>query len=1005
MIPKHRRRALESASLLALACSCASVIAQEAGTTTATSDTSMLGTVEVLGSHIRRVDIETQHPVLTLDRAEILRTGLSSVSDVIQNIVFNGETLNRRINNGGNGEMLANLRSLGFQRTLVLLNGQRFVTDIGGAVDLSAIPFGLVDHIDVLLDSASAIYGSDAIAGVINIVTRRDYEGGELGIYGGQYDQDDGLHKLYDLSYGLKGDRWSASAGLEYGRDDPVFAGNRDISAVPRFGLPVGNTGSSSTPYAWLTPQSLPQKRTPLRLIPGRSGTSIDDFRRVDRFGLIYEDRYNYTPLNYLETPQDRRAAFAQARYEFSSAFAVNVDALFNQRGSDEQLAPPVVNFSANNVGLPSGFGISADNAYNPFGEPIVTVGRRFVESGPRVFQQTVDTGRAHVELDGLFTLADREFSWAADAIATKVREREFTGTYADDSKLVLAAGPSYFDAAGVAHCGTADAPLADCVPINLFGPPGSLTPAMLDYVNGDEINRTTNESRVVDARVTTNELLALPAGGLGFAAGIQYRRESGAKIIDPLRASGNEDGNGVTYGSTSGAYSVDEAYFEFDAPLLAERPFAQTLDFIVGTRYSRYTNFGGTTNSQFGVRWKPVDDLLMRANYAEGFRAPSVAQLFQGTIHNPGGPADPCDQINNEETPPTPAVLARCAQLGVPADVDSFAQHGSFLQGGDPNLQPETSRSAGIGAIYTPQWLPGLDFSLDWYHIRVRNAIGDPTEQSVVDDCYLRNNDTACASIVRDPVDGTIFRVTALTQNIRGGVEAEGYDFTLNWRHDTPIGRLSAHWVTNYVDYFGEIGQPAAGSTLPDGSTAVGNTVGLASPTLSNLFRRDLALALAAAGCVGNRALEHVDYGALFWSDSRKLRHRPYHGSQHQRPGTAQPLHESEPNHPARRCAGVDEPRAERDVCRHRRHLAFAMARLHHVRRAQRIRSRAAGFVLGVRELVLPRLRYSRALLLRALPPAVLSAAQRIKEVDHEEQQCEFLLLLVIPTALNCGA
>ena len=828
------RRLIGMASV-ALCCFSALPHAQEVGAAIEGS-APVLGTVEVLGSHIRRVDVETQHPVFTIDRAEILRTGLSNVADIIQNIVFNGETLNRHINNGGNGELLANLRSLGFNRTLVLLNGQRFVTDIGGAVDLSAIPFGIVDHIDVLLDSASAIYGSDAIAGVINIVTRSGYEGGELGIYGAQYDQDDGQRVLYDLSYGAKGDRWSASAGIEYGRDDPVFAGNRAISAVPRYGLPVGATGSGFTPYTIFTPQSLVRKRVQLRLIDGQPGTSPGDFRPYDRFGIVHEDRYNFTPLNYLETPQERRAAFAQARYEFSSTFALTIDGLFNQRGSAQQLAEPVVTFNANNAGLPDGFGIAADNAYNPFGEPITAVGRRFVESGPRMSDQTVDTGRLHFGLDGAFTLAGRDFSWGADAIATRVRASELTTAYADDRKLSLAVGPSYFDASGSARCGTPAVPIADCVPLDFFGPPGSLTPAMLDYVNANETNRTTNESRVVDARITTNELFALPAGGLGFAAGIQYRRESGSQLIDPLRASGNENGNGVTFDSTTGAYSVDEAYLEFDAPLLADKPFARKLDFIVGTRYSRYTNFGGTTNSQFGLRWKPVDDLLMRANYAEGFRAPAITELFQGTQRQAGVPEDPCDQINNDP-PPTAAVLARCAKLGVPADVDSSFAGGNTLSGGNPQLQPETSRSSGAGIVYTPQQLAGLDLSLDWYHIKVRNAIGDPGAQAVVDDCYKRDSDAACAQIVRDPVTGTLFQVTDLIQNIRGGIETEGYDFTLNWRHDTPLGRLSTHWVTNYIDYFGEIGQPAQGSTLPDGSIAVGNMVGLSSPTLSNLF------------------------------------------------------------------------------------------------------------------------------------------------------------------------
>jgi iron complex outermembrane receptor protein len=791
----------------------------------ATAAAPVLDTIEVLGSHIRRVDIETQHPELTLDRDAILRTGLSSVADVIQDIVFNGETLNRRINNGGNGEMLANLRSLGFNRTLILLNGQRFVTDIGGAFDLSAIPLSMVDRVEVLLDSASAIYGSDAIAGVINIVTRRGNEGGELALYGAQYAQDDGTRAEYELSWGRKGDGWSASGGIEYSRDEPVFAGNRAISAVPAFGLPPGATGSSFTPYAWLTTESLGN----VRLAEGASGTSPGDFRPVDRF----HDRYNYAPLNYLETPQQRRALYAQLHYEFSPALALNADALLNQRRSDQQLAPPTVAFFAGDIGQTDAFGIAADNAYNPFGEPVVFVQRRFVESGPRIFQQSSDTSRVHVGLDGAFALAGRDFTWGADAIATRVRVREFTGTYADNRKLALATGPSYFDAGGVAHCGTAQAPIAGCVPIDLFGPPGSISPAMLDYVNANEINRSRNDSRVVDARVTTNELFALPAGGLGFAAGIQYRRESGAQIVDPLRASGNENGNGVTFDSTDGAYSVREAYLELDAPLLAERPFARKLDFIVGTRYSRYTNFGATTNAQYGLRWQPVDDLLVRGNYAEGFRAPAITELFQGTVRtgNPGF-LDPCDAAS--DPPPSAATLARCAQLGVPSGVDSTLELGNLLQGGNRNLQPETSRSTGLGAVFTPHWLSGLDLSLDWYDIQVRNAIGDPGGQTVIDDCYVRNVDAACAYVVRNASDGTLQQITDLIQNARGGIETEGYDLTLNWRHDTPLGQLGVHWVANYVDYFGQIGQPRSGDVLADGTIASGNAAGVNSPNLA---------------------------------------------------------------------------------------------------------------------------------------------------------------------------
>jgi len=790
----------------------------------AAADAPMLNTIEVLGSHISRVDIETQHPIVVINREEILRTGLSSISDVVQNMVFNGQTLNRLVNNGGNGEMLANLRSLGFQRTLVLLNGQRFVTDIGGAVDLSAIPLAMVDRIEVLLDSASAIYGSDAIAGVINIITRRDYDGGELGAYFAQTDHDDGQREAWELSYGHKGDGWSAAAGIEYSKDNPVYAGNREISAVPAFGLPPTATGSSFTPYTWLTLES----GAVVRLRDNAPGASPDDFRDVDRV----RDRYNYVPLNYLQTPQERRALYAQARYEFSSNLALNADVLANQRRSNQQLAEAATSTNAFNTGATDAIAISPDNVYNPFGEPVVGMQRRLVEAGPRTFEQTADTYRIHTGLDGLFNLAGRDFAWGADAIATRARVTESTGPYADNRKLAPALGPSFFDAGGVARCGTAAAPIADCVPVNLFGPPGSLTPAMLDYIAASEVNRTQNDTRNLDSHVTTNQLFELPAGSVALAAGLSYRRESGSQIVDPLRASGNENGNGTTYDSTSGAYSVTEAYLEFDVPLLAEQPFARRLDFTVGTRYSNYTNFGGTTNSQFGMRWKPIDDVLMRANYAQGFRAPSVAELFQGATLRPGEILDPCDPANE----PSATTVARCNALGVPANVDSSVALSNVTAGGNKQLHPETSTSWGAGFVYTPAWLSGFDVSIDWYDIKLHEAIGDPGEQAVVDDCYLRSDDAACAHIVRDPANGTVFHVTDLIQNARGGIETEGFDLTLNWRQDTPIGRLSAHWLTNYVDYFGEVGQPDANAALADGSLAQGNTVGLNSPSATNL-------------------------------------------------------------------------------------------------------------------------------------------------------------------------
>lgn len=794
-----------------------------------------LQTIEVTGSHIRGIDLETQHPVLVIDRTEIERTGLTSLSDVVQGIVANGETLNRNINNDGNGEQLINLRSLGPNRTLVLLNGQRFVTDINGAVDLSAIPLALVERIEVLLDGASAIYGSDAIAGVLNIITRRDFEGSELGTHYGQNSHGDGTRRAYDFSYGRKGNRWSASGGVEYSRDDPVFAGNRVISAVPVAGLPAGLTGSPFTPYSWLFPDSGSfDCGGPcfLRLNDGRPSTSVSDFRLVDENA----DMYNYAPLDYLQTPQARRAVFAQGYYDITPTLALNADVLFNRRTSSQQLAPPDIFIDATDPGEPDAIAISPHSAYNPFGEPIDITLRRVTEAGPRIFRQTDGTLRVHVGLDGAFALAQRDFTWGADFALTRSATRELAGPYADDRKLALAVGPSFFDASGAAQCGTPAAVIAGCMPLDLFGPPGSVTPAMLDYIDADEVNRYRDESRFAGVHVTTEELLELPAGPLGFAAGIEHRKESGSAIIDPLDAEGFANGNGGdTSGSTRGSYSISEVYVEFNAPLLADGPFAKKLDFTLGTRYSRYSNFNGTTNSQLGLRWQPADEVLLRANLAQGFRAPSVDDLYGGArqarLFN--SIIDPCDAVNN----PTTAVRARCTALGVSTDEDSQNEIGNLTQSGNPLLRPETARSRGVGIVYTPSWLEGFEGALDWYDIRLRDAIADPGFQAIVDGCYEYNNDVYCALVTRNPANGTIEHVNDQIQNIPGGIETAGYDIALTYRRDTPIGRWGLRWNTNYVDYFGDIGRPAPGTTLPDGSTAYGNEVGLNSPTTSGLF------------------------------------------------------------------------------------------------------------------------------------------------------------------------
>jgi len=776
-----------------------------------------LGTIYVTGTHIRSVDIETANPVKVLDHDAILRSGLTGVADVVQSlIVANGQTLNRNINNGGTGELRVNLRSLGANRTLVLVNGHRWASAVDGAVDLSAIPLALVQRIEVLKDGASAIYGSDAIGGVINIITRRDYSGAELNLYAGGTDHGDGRSRHADFSFGRSGEKWNAAFAVEWGDDDPIMAEDRTISSVGAPGLPPDATGSSATQYGYYTH---PGGRGRFVLIAGRPGTSPDDFRPYDP---AVDRNYNYVPYNYLQTPQQRRAAFGQFRREFSPTLAFSADALFNQRRSAQQLAPPVVGFSsANNAGTPDGFDVSPQNVYNPFGGPI-SVFTRWPDSTPRRFEQSVDTTRFHLGLDGLLHFFGRDWSWNADATSTHALQSEFTNPYADDSKLQLAVGPSFYDANGVARCGTPGNVIEGCVPLDLFTGPGRFTQAMLDYVDAGVHNHKRARSDSLDFNLSAT-LVDLPSGPLAFAAGLERRLERGSDEPDALIASGRANGTGVTYGSTGGAYAVNEAYVEFNIPLLTDKPLARQLDIDVATRYSDYSLFGGTDNSRVGLRWKPVDDLLLRSTWAQGFRAPSIFEAFGGAITGPGGVMDPC-AIEGEYAPP-PQIAANCLADGVPADVPS-GDGTTVVNGSNPGLQPETARSLTAGFVFSPRGLPGLDASLDWYRIEIRNAIADPGAQYFANACYRDNDPAACTHITR-AADGEITKVVAVKENLPGGIETEGLDVALAWKCKTAIGDFDLRWDNAYVNYWGAIGQPARGAILPDGSLAPGNVAG----------------------------------------------------------------------------------------------------------------------------------------------------------------------------------
>lgn len=792
-----------------------------------------LDRIEVTGSRIKRTETETSQPVFSLSREDMQAQGLTSVGDVIQNLTANGSALNTTVNNGGNGETRVSLRNLGSNRTLVLVNGRRWVggTGLGGAVDLNTIPTAAVERIEVLKDGASSIYGSDAIAGVVNVILRTDFDGAEANGYFGQFDKGDGTRQSYDITIGSSGDRFSAMFGAGYVKEDPVMAGNRWISSEP-----VINTGSffgsSTTPNGRFALCPFADPTVTFNRITGQctrpnadgdpesaevrpNGTAGQFTYNDGQTGNNWRNRtgadvYNFAPDNYLLTPQERKSIFGQASFDLTDSTRFVMTTTYNNRRSEQLLAAmPIVLGSGPGAGVQARtISISEDNLYNPFGLPVSRIQRRANETGGRSFVQNVDTFAFSGALEGSFEVGDRFFSWDAGMVYGRNDQNDTTEGLFNILALTNALGPSMLDVNGNPVCvrtaGDLATTIAGCVPLNLLGAVGSITPEMMNYSSFVAHDELGYRMKQYFANIS-GDIAELPGGVLAFAAGVESRKENGFVQPDALIASGNTTGNAQT--PTSGGFSVDEVYLELVIPLLRDVAGAQELEFNLASRYSDYDTFGDTVNSKFGFKWRPIDDLLVRGNWAQGFRAPSIAELYTGVADSFPQVADPC---NSDIFPQLAAdAQARCLAEGVPAG--GYDQGNPQIRidvGGNQVLQAEESTTTTFGFVYAPSFISGFDASLDWWKIKIDKGITTPTAQFILDQCIIENNPAFCndpsvaAGIVGYTrlADGSINQLLSVPSN-RTIIEVEGYDLTLNYRlPETSWGRFSLTWDTTYM-------------------------------------------------------------------------------------------------------------------------------------------------------------------------------------------------------------
>ena len=778
----------------------------------AEQEATTLDRIEVTGSRIRSVDAETSQPVLVLSREDIQKQGVTSVAEVLNRISAAGPSINRTFNNGGDGSSEISLRNLGSSRTLVLVDGRRWVSSLGGSVDLNTIPSSIIERVEVLKDGASAIYGSDAIAGVVNIITRDNYEGAEFRTHIGQFDEGDGDRQTIEATIGTSNDRGNVVMSLSRVEEGSVMAGDREQSADPVYGLGSAlYSGFSANGKIW-NGGAADDFSQYLIVPPGATGIGPDGQQRYALDQLVpwnvSEHAYNYAADNYLLTPQTRTALYLKGRFDLSDSITFRADALYNERRSEQQLAGfPLSGGPA--LGNDADTLLSGDSYFNPYNTIYggdgrdVTWSHRLTEQA-RVYQQNVKTFHTYVGLEGSFQFADRYFDWDVGYNFNKSDQEDAQIGDANMRNVALGVGPSELRDGRVVCVTEPGGDVIDgCVPFNPLAPAGSVPAEQMDYILFTAQDAFQNRSESFTANLS-GEIAQLPGGMMGFAAGVESRKESGFDRPDAFVAAGYSSGNGRQ--PTEGAYDLDEVYAELLIPLLADVPGAQLLEFSVASRYSDYSNFGDTVNSKFGFKWKPIEDLLVRGNWAEGFRAPSISSLYRGLADSYVQFGDIC---SSDYAGRTATIAANCAADGVPDDFiqqtnQGFGYFGQtlfpFSLGGNPNAGPETSTSTTLGLVYSPSYVEGLDIALDWWNIEIENALSTPTTSYILDQCYVEGNQSYCDLFSRRASDSQIVELFLVPQNL-SVIEAEGYDLDVNYRFpETAWGQFNAGLNASYT-------------------------------------------------------------------------------------------------------------------------------------------------------------------------------------------------------------
>ena len=810
--------------------------------------------IVVTGTRIFRPEVASVSPVTTLGAEEIDARGLVRTEDLVNSLPQAFAAQSAFIANGASGTATVNLRGLGTARTLVLIDGRRMQAGDPFAVtpDLNQIPAQLVDRVEIVTGGASSIYGADAVAGVVNFVMDRDFEGikldGSVSVYQHNNNNDElrGLHRNSASvdpakSNPLEGWAKSVTLAIGAGTDDgrghvSGYAGWREIDAVVQADYDVSNcalatNNDNPSGFRCTGSSTIPRGRF---FTFGQGGDLVLDengpgntFRPRD--GSV--DVYNYAPTNYFQRPDTRYTAGFFANYDINDHVKPYAEFQFMDDRSVAQIAFSGT-FFGNDAELSCDNPLLSQQQFDtlgctPGGTYFQLIGKRLVEGDPRQNDLRHTSFRGVVGVKG-----DINDDWSYDAYAQR-GNTIYANTYLNDLSVnrINQALDATTDAEGNIVCSD---PSNGCVPLNLWQI-GGVTREAFDFISIPGLQNSDIVQYVASGYVTGN--LDNPfgdAGDVGVVLGAEYRKESLALRVDQNFAEGTLAGQGGPTAPVAGEFDVKELFTELVLPVISGGP-VEEFTVEAGYRYSDYSTSGGESTYKIGATLAPVNGLSFRGVYNRAVRAPNINNLFGPSTLGLFGGEDPCANGSAADGVGIAATAAQCANSGVSAAqygniVPNSANQYNQFSGGNPNVGVEKSTSYTLGAILSGDLigLDGVSATVDYFNITVDDTLGAPGAQSSLNSCVFDADPTSCALVNRAPVTGSLWLgsqgfVVNTLQNIPGeGLSTEGFDFGLKYDKgdvNTPLGSGSF-----FVDY--------AGTYLMELAFTGDDCVGLYGPT-----------------------------------------------------------------------------------------------------------------------------------------------------------------------------